>query len=97
MYRVTALVAGLCLGTGTLGSATSRDTPGYSVPGQSYHQSGYEATDVAGSPDIAPILLGILVLTGLAILFPSYVNLTTVRRKRSSEGIQGKRSLFQPS
>merc|ERR1711978_863768 len=33
-------------------------------------------------------MIGVLVLTGLALLFPSYVNLTSVRRKRSSEGIQ---------
>jgi len=48
---------------------------------------GYEAT-AAGGSDITPILIGVLVLTGLALLFPSYVTLTSVRRKRSSEGNQ---------
>jgi len=76
----------LCLGDSALGFATSRDS-GYSVPEQSYQQpvSSYEGSS---EPDIAPVLIGVLVLTGLALLFPSYVNLTAVRRKRSSEGIQ---------
>ena len=103
MLRVIAVVATLCLGDSAQGYATSRDS-GYSAPEQSYQEPGYEAssvgygaTEVGGSPDITPILIGVLVLTGLALLFPSYVNLTSVRRKRSSEGIQGKRSIFQPS
>ena len=100
MLRVIAVVAALCLGDSALGYATSRDS-GYSAPEQSYQQPGYEASSVGyqdqTSPDITPILIGVLVLTGLALLFPSYVNLTSVRRKRSSEGIQGKRSIFQPS
>merc|ERR1712183_397579 len=97
MLRVTAVLATLCLGDSVLGLATSRDS-GYSAPEQSYQQpsydgyeassAGYQATDVGASPDITPILIGVLVLTGLALLFPSYVNLTSVRRKRSSEGIQ---------
>ena len=90
MLRVIAVVA-LCLGSSALGDS------GYSVPEQSYHQpsSSYEGSSVGyhqanTEPDIAPVLIGVLVLTGLALLFPSYVNLTAVRRKRSSEGIQGK-------
>ena len=60
---------------------------GYGAPEPSY--AGYEATG-AGSPDITPILIGILVITGLALLFPSYVTLTSTRRKRAAvEGIQG--------
>jgi len=90
MLRVTAVVvASLCQAAATQGFASSRDS-GYSAPEQSYHQPepsyGYEATET--SPDITPVLIGVLILTGLALLFPSYVNLTTVRRKRSSEGHQ---------
>ena len=94
MLRVMAVlvVATLCLGDRALGYATSRDS-GYTAPEQSYQQSGYEAADVGGS-DITPILIGVLVLTGLALLFPSYVTLTSVRRKRSSEGNQGKISRY---
>ena len=99
MLRVTAVVvASLCQAAAAQGLASPRDS-GYSAPEQSYHQPepsyGYEATET--SPDITPVLIGVLILTGLALLFPSYVNLTTVRRKRSSEGHQGKRSIFQPS
>ena len=92
MLRVIAVLA-LCLGDRATGYATSRDS-GYSVPEQSYQQpiSSYEGSS---EPDITPVLIGVLVLTGLALLFPSYVNLTAVRRKRSSEGNQGKISRVQ--
>jgi len=38
-------------------------------------------------PDLTPIIVGILVLTGLSLLFPTFVSLSTVngRRKRSAE------------
>jgi len=62
---------------------------GYEEPTQEY--TGYDATS-PGSPDLTPILIGILVITGLALLFPSYVTLTTTRRKRSVEGVQDESS-----
>ena len=60
---------------------------GYDEPVQEY--GGYEAAE--GSADLTPILIGILVVTGLALLFPSYVTLTNIRRRRrrSASGIQG--------
>ena len=92
MSLVATLVGSLALAGPTAGYQTSRDS---SPSHQPY--SGVSSTD----PDMAPLLVGILVLTGLAILFPSYINLTTVRRKRSAAGVQGKRSavdrlVFQP-
>ena len=93
------VLAVLCLGESALAYATSRDS-GYTAPEPSYQQPGYEPSSLgyqaSAEPDLTPIMIGVLVLTGLALLFPSYVNLTSVRRKRSSEGIQGKRSIFQP-
>ena len=77
MSPVATLVGSLALAGPSAGYQTSRDS-----------YSGVSSTD----PDMAPLLVGILVLTGLAILFPSYINLTTVRRKRSAVGGQGKRS-----
>ena len=62
---------------------------GYDEPVQEY--GGYEAA-AEGSADLTPILIGILVVTGLALLFPSYVTLTNIRRRRkrsASGGIQG--------
>lgn len=100
MLRVMATVAALCLGGRALGLSTSRDS-GYGPPEQSYQQPSYDGSSVgyeataAGGSDITPILIGVLVLTGLALLFPSYVTLTSVRRKRSSEGNQGKISRTQ--
>ena len=91
MSLVATLVGSLALAGSTAGYKTSRDTSqAYVPPSEPSYQpySGVSSTE----PDIAPILIGILVVTGLAILFPSYVTLTTVRRKRSAQGVQGKRS-----
>ena len=84
------------------GYKTARDSgygapePSYGAPSSGYEEpvseyGGYEAT-APGSPDITPILIGILVITGLALLFPSYVTLTDIRRKRSvlEDGVHGK-------
>ena len=56
----------------------------YEQPADSYGVSygGYEEETL---PDLTPIIVGILVLTGLSLLFPTFVSLTTVRRKRHAE------------
>ena len=41
----------------------------------------YEA---AAAPDLTPIIIGILVLTGLSLLFPTYVTISGTGRKRRS-------------
>merc|ERR1711934_1093140 len=51
----------------------------YGAPAPSY---GYEEEPL---PDLTPIIVGILVLTGLSLLFPTFVSLATVRRKRHAE------------
>merc|ERR1712072_1625111 len=58
--------------------------PSYEAPADSYGVSygGYEEETL---PDLTPIIVGILVLTGLSLLFPTFVSLTTVRRKRHAE------------
>ena len=59
---------------------------GYGAPSDSYGVSygGYEEETL---PDLTPIIVGILVLTGLSLLFPTFVSLTTVngRRKRDAD------------
>lgn len=66
--------------------AASYDAPatGYGTPSDSYGVSygGYEEETL---PDLTPIIVGILVLTGLSLLFPTFVSLTSVRRKRHAE------------
>ena len=69
---------------------TSRDS-GYGAPEAAYEEpaaeyGGYETVSGPGSQDITPVLIGLLVVTGLALLFPSYVTLTNVRRRRRSVG-----------
>ena len=77
----------------------ARDS-GYSAPSSGYAEPASEYVayqpSAEGAPDLTPILIGILVITGLALLFPSYVTLTAIRRRRRSvEGIQGKRLCLQ--
>lgn len=91
------LLSVLSLSLSVSGYKTERDSgygapepsSGYEEPVSEY--GGYEAT-AGGAPDITPILIGILVITGLALLFPSYVTLTDIRRKRSvpGAGVHGK-------
>jgi len=46
--------------------------------------SSYGAADVKGGLDLTSILIPLLALLGLSLLFPTYVNLTSVKRKRRS-------------
>jgi len=71
--------------------------PSYGAPSSVYDEpvqeyGGYEASAAGEAADLTPILIGILVVTGLALLFPSYVTLTNIRRRRkrsaSEEGVQ---------
>merc|ERR1739848_794236 len=57
----------------------SEPETGYGAPAPSY---GYEEEPL---PDLTHIIVGILVLTGLSLLFPTFVSLSTVRRKRHAE------------
>merc|ERR1711963_659781 len=61
-------------------------SPSYSEPADSYGVSygGYEEESL---PDLTPIIVGILVLTGLSLLFPTFVSLTSVRRKRDADDV----------
>merc|ERR1711872_806896 len=62
--------------------------PSYGAPDTGYGapSSGYGEAS-AGGLDLTSILIPLLALLGLSLLFPTYVNLTTVkRRKRSEDG-----------
>jgi hypothetical protein len=61
--------------------AESYDAPAetYGAPAPSYGAPSYEA---APAFDLKIILIPIIALIGLFLLFPTYVSLTTVRRKR---------------
>ena len=73
----------------------SAPAPAYGAPAEEYSASpdtSYNAPSYGAGEaelDLTPIIIGILVLTGLSLLFPTYVSLSTVRRKRSA-GTQGK-------
>jgi hypothetical protein len=64
--------------------------PSYGAPDTGYGapSSGYGEAS-AGGLDLTSILIPLLALLGLSLLFPTYVNLTTVkRRKRSADGVE---------
>ena len=69
---------------------------GYGAPSDSYGVSygGYEEESL---PDLTPIIVGILVLTGLSLLFPTFVSLTSVRRKRDADGKEAFQACYKMS
>ena len=80
-------------GYGAPAASYGAPEPSYEEPAQEYAAAPSYGAAEAAVPDLTPIIIGILVLTGLSLLFPTYVTLTSVRRKRSAEGTQGKRSV----
>ena len=68
----------------------------YDAPAPSYSAPSYEAApsyEVAADEglDLTSIIIPLLALVGLSLLFPTYVSLTSVRRRRDVSGIdQGK-------
>ena len=52
----------------------------YGAPAESYSAPSYGAP--AGGLDLTTLIIPILALVGLFLLFPTYVTLTSVRRKR---------------
>lgn len=65
---------------------------GYGAPSDSY---GVSYQEEEALPDLTPIIVGILVLTGLSLLFPTFVSLSSVRRKRHAEDGKTKKSIIQ--
>ena len=63
--------------------STSYDSPSssYGSPSTGY---GYDDGHGGGGLDLTSILIPLLALVGLSLLFPTYVSLTTVRRKREA-------------
>lgn len=68
-------------------------SPGYGAPSPSYgtpqtgyaaEPTGYGEVDDGGFPDLTPIIIGVLALVGLSLLFPTFVSISSVRRKRST-------------
>ena len=82
-------------------SGYQEPSSGYEQPAASYGGggggSGYgQVSSGYGDEgkDLSPIIIGILVLTGLSLLFPTYVSLTSVRRRKrdAEEGKQIRRN-----
>lgn len=65
--------------------APSYEEPAPSYGAPSYGAPAYEVEEQPGFfPDVTFIIVGILIVIGLSLLFPTYVSLTTVRRKRDT-------------
>jgi len=54
--------------------------PSYGAPQTSYGQVSYE--EDAGFPDLTFIIVGILIVTGLSLLFPTYISVSASGRKK---------------
>merc|ERR1712170_167719 len=61
-------------------------SPSYSAPAPSYAAPSYSAPsyEEPAGLDLTSIIIPLLALIGLSLLFPTFVTLTTVRRKRSA-------------
>ena len=62
-----------------------RDSQGYGAPTKPSYNG-----NVGGGFDLAPLVIIALGLLGVSLLFPNYVSLTSVRRRRSADGTEGK-------
>ena len=77
--------------------ATSYSAPApaatYGAPAPSYGAPSYGVAyeDDTKFPDITLIIVGILIVTGLALLFPTYVSISSVRKKRETDDEGNKR------
>lgn len=67
----------------------------YGAPEASYGAPVYEEETGKGI-DLTSIIIPILALIGLSLLFPTYVSLTTVRKKRSADEAEGESAYFGP-
>ena len=75
----------------------SAPAPSYSAPETGYASpsTGYGAAPSYGAEeeaglDLTSIIIPLLALVGLSLLFPTYVSLTTVRKRREAGDDQGK-------
>merc|ERR1711936_171956 len=64
------------------GYGAPEPAPSYDAPETGYGVPSYEEEPL---PDLTPIIVGILVLTGLSLLFPTFVSLSDVRKKRHAD------------
>jgi len=65
----------------------SAPAPSYGAPAQSYAPPSYVAyEDDTKFPDVTFIIVGILIVTGLALLFPTYVSVSTRKKRDADEG-----------
>ena len=66
----------------------------YGAPAESYGAPAYDAPsyEEEGGLDLTSIIIPLLALVGLSLLFPTYVSLTTVRKRREAgDDLEGKR------
>ena len=59
----------------------SAPEPSYSAPSTGYGESYVEEAGL----DLTSIIIPLLALVGLSLLFPTYVSLTTVRKRRDAD------------
>ena len=73
----------------TISIAYSAPAPSYSAPEPAYSapSTGYGVSyEEEAGLDLTSIIIPLLALVGLSLLFPTYVSLTTVRKRRDLSG-----------
>lgn len=68
-------------------TAYNAPAPSYAAPAPSYAPPSYVAyEDDTKFPDVTFIIVGILIVTGLALLFPTYVSVSSRKKRDVDEG-----------
>eukprot|EP00095_Tigriopus_kingsejongensis_P012231 snap_masked-scaffold87_size395581-processed-gene-0.7 protein:Tk12231 transcript:snap_masked-scaffold87_size395581-processed-gene-0.7-mRNA-1 annotation:"hypothetical protein DAPPUDRAFT_309288" len=68
----------------------SAPSPSYGSPAEpSYHATGYGDEPSGGGFDLTALIIPLLALIGLSLLFPTFVSLTTVRKRRAVDEGEG--------
>ena len=72
---------------GAPAASYSEPSPSYGEPAASYGEPApsYGAEEAA-LPDLTPIIIGILALVGLSLLFPTFVSVSSRKKRSAAEG-----------
>merc|ERR1711862_392198 len=93
MNSVKCVAAALMLASSVVNGARGRRDDGYGAPQEDTYGAPVESYGASApsygaaaetGPDLTTIIIPLLALLGLFLLFPTYVTLTSVRRKREA-------------
>merc|ERR1719266_172196 len=86
MFRLACLLAAATLTAARPDSGYGAPEPAYAEPAEPAAEYSAPAYAAPETIDLASLAIPVLVVVGLMLLFPTYVNLTTVRRSFADAG-----------